>query len=153
MFEISGLTIALVIITIALMGGFSSRKHGGKGSSKSGKLFVNDITSVPLTAEEVNRYANDKSPLVLEVKIAGRSVADRRKTIEPLNEGERLYVAWTNAGSDYSIVFIDCLKNKYGTAFDKDKEEIANRYDFIKGAVVETVDKNIPRLVIKVLFT
>lgn len=111
MFVISGITIALVIITIALMGGFSSKKHAGKCSSKCGELFINNITSVPLTAEEVNRYANDKTPMVIEVKIAGRSVADRRKTIEPLNEGEKLYVAWTAKDGNYSIVFIDCLKN------------------------------------------
>lgn len=31
--------------------------------------------------------------MVLEVKIAGRSVAARRKTIEKLNEGDKIYVA------------------------------------------------------------
>lgn len=153
MFEISGIAIALVIITIALMGGFSSKKHAGKDSSKSRGLFINEISSDALTAEEVNRYANDKSPMVLEVKIAGQSVAARRNTIEKLNEGDKIFVAWTEKDGNYSIVFIDCLKNIYATAFDKDKEELANRYDYIKGAVVEAVDKNEPRLVVRVLFT
>lgn len=55
MFEISGIAIALVIFTIALMGGFSSKKHAGKCSSKSKGLFINEISSEALTAEEVNR--------------------------------------------------------------------------------------------------
>lgn len=153
MFPISSITIILVVITIALMGGFSSSKGKSRRSHKSKDLVINSITSEILSRDEVERYRRNKTPIVIDVKIAGASEAARKKKIRQLNAGDHLYVAWSsNDNSGYTIAFINSLKEVYATAFDKDKHELANRYDYIREAIVESVDKDIPRLRIKVLF-
>ncbi len=155
MFPISSITIILVVITIALMGGFSSSKGKSRRSHKSKDLVINSITSEILSRDEVERYRRNKTPIVIDVKIAGASEAARKKKIRQLNAGDHLYVyvAWSsNDDSEYTIAFINSLKEVYATAFEKDKHELANRYDYIRDAIVESVDKDIPKLRIKVLF-
>ncbi len=158
MFGISGLAILLAIITIALMGGFSSsRGRWHRPFLRNKDIFVNSITSGVLLRDEVKRYEKDKTPMVLDVKIAGRSAVARRKRIADLSAGDTLYVAWSgresrSKGWEYTLSIIDCFKNVYATVRDEDKLELANRYDFVQGAVVESVDKDSPRLVVKVIF-
>lgn len=135
------------------MGGFSSSRGKSRPSVKKDDLVINSITSELLTREKVERYKNDKTPIVIEVKIAGASEAARKKKLRHLNPGDHLFVAWSsNDRAEYTISFVNCLKEVYATAFEKDKYELANRFDYIREAIVESVDKDIPSLRIKILF-
>lgn len=154
MLEIPGIVIILTVVTIALMGGFSSRKHR---VSKYEDHVINSITGEYLTPAEVRRIRENKTPMRIEAEVMGDTVAAQRERVAELNVGDTLFSAWgkleeKHSNRDYFIAFVDLSKKIYAVANDDEKKELALRYDYIMNVVIADLDKETPRMVLDILF-
>ena len=158
MFEISGLAIVLAVITIALMGGFSSKNRPPRSTRSLGENpMLNSISLELLSASEVARYRRDKTPMTIEVDLIGSTPEINRKALKHLKVGDDIDFGWKEMNRKDGRIWWFSFGNIDGKAvafsFDRDNRELANRYFFVKKVTVTEIELDNPRLVVTLSFT
>ena len=140
--------IGIIVVCVIVSQTQTSDTPISTGRSKSSHL--NKITCDLITDAEYQRSRDNKTPLRFEVELPKTLYKKDKKVISMLKENDPLDISWWEEESETSRSWGIQVATIDGKVLGRPpyslKTEISNRFDFIKGAKIERIDPEAPRI-------